>query len=108
MKKLLVILGFTAAILAAILSVTSYSNLAILPIIIAFISGLGLIYLSNKKKTKIKTVQYIFLVLIMALGQCIYNGVYSKDETVKTDQLDKNEEDKPEKDEKLINDSTTN
>lgn len=75
MRKVFIILGLIAAIIATILSVTKFSNLAVTPIIIAFISGLIILFLSNKSKTKTKTIQYIFLLVIISMSLTIYKAV---------------------------------
>ncbi len=92
MKKLFIILGFIAAIIAVILAVTPLSNLAIAPIIIAFISGLIVLFISKKQKTKTKTIQYIFLLVIISLGLTIYKGVFFTTEVGNTEQIEQRDE----------------
>mgnify|MGYP000371073852 CR=1 FL=1 len=91
-KKIFIILGFISAILAVILAVTPLSNLAIAPIVVAFISGLVVLFLSKKQKTKTKTIQYIFLLVIISLSLTIYKGVFSTTEIGNTEQLEKRDE----------------
>ena len=91
-KKLFISLGFTAAILAVILAVTPLSNLAVAPIIIAFISGLIILFLSKKQNTKTKTIQYIFLLAIISLSLTIYKGVFSTAELENNEQLEQRDE----------------
>jgi len=91
-KKLFIILGFVSALLSVIIAVTAHYKFAVVPIVIAFISGLIVLYLSNKLKTKSKTIQYIFLLVIIALSLTIYKGVINPSElinTEETEQLDK-------------------
>lgn len=76
MKKTVITLGFIAAIIAVVLSVSRYSNFAMIPIIIAFISGLALVFLTKKEQSKTKPIQYIFLLVVMSLGLAIYKSVY--------------------------------
>ncbi len=92
MKKLFIILGFITAILAVILAVTPLSNLAIAPIIVAFLSGLAILFISKKEKTKTKTIQYIYLLVIIALGLTIYKAVFNTAEIGDTEQLEQREE----------------
>jgi len=98
MKKLFIILGFISAIVATILSVSKFSNLAVTPIIIAFASGLIVLFLSKKEKIKTKTIQYIFLLVIISLSLTIYKGVINTseiDDTLQndgTEQLEKQDE----------------
>ncbi|MFP4846151.1 FUSC family protein [Winogradskyella sp. PE311] len=92
MKKLFIILGFISAILAVILSVTPLSNLAVAPIIIAFICGLLILFLSKKQKVKTKTIQYIFLLVIISLTLTIYKGIFSSKELGDTELLEQRDE----------------
>lgn len=92
MKKIVIILGFITAILALILAVTPLSNLAVIPIIIAFLCGLGVFLLSKKQNIKTKSVQYIFLLTIIALGLTIYNGVFSTAKVGDTEKLEQLED----------------
>ncbi|MBC3846672.1 hypothetical protein H8K90_09800 [Winogradskyella echinorum] len=56
--------------------------MAVTPIIIAFISGLIVIFLSKKEHSKTKTIQYIFLLVIISLSLTIYKGVTKTDDEV--------------------------
>lgn len=104
MKKVFIILGFISAILAVILAVTPLSNLAVAPIIVAFIFGLIVIFLSKKQKTKTKTIQYIFLLVIIALGLTIYKSVFSTTEIGDTKQLEQRDEENLEDSKELLED----
>ena len=86
MKKTFIILGFISAIVAAVLSVTHLYHLAITPIIVAFISGLIVLFLSKKQNTKTKTIQYIFLLVIISLALTIYKEALPTAELEKTEQ----------------------
>lgn len=92
MKKTFIILGYVAAITAVILAVTPLSNLAIIPIISGFIFGLALLYLSRKEQPKTKSIQYIFLLVIIALSFTIYKGIFISNELGDTEQLEQREE----------------
>lgn len=87
MKKLFIILGFISAIAATILSVTKFSNLAITPIIVAFISGLMVLFLSKKEKNETKVIQYIFLLVIISFSFTIYKSVIKTSEIGDTIQI---------------------
>jgi len=89
MKKAFIIVGFLSALTATILSVTTYSNIAVTPIIIAFLSGLIVIYISRKDGLKTKSIQYIFLMVIISVSLLIYKGI--NDEIGKFE-VDKNEQ----------------
>lgn len=104
MKKLFIIIGFIAAILAVILAVTPLSNLAVAPIIIAFVCGLIIIFLSKKENNKTKTIQYIFLLVIIALGLTIYKAVFSTTEIGNTEQLEQRDEENLEDSKEILED----
>lgn len=93
MKKVFISIGLITAIVATILSVTKFSNLAVAPIIVAFISGLIVLFLSKKEQSKTKPIQYIFILIIISLSLTIYKGVINTYEIDKTEQLEpQNEE----------------
>ena len=92
MKKLLIILGFIAAILSVILAVTPLSNLAILPVIVGFLCGLGILFISKKNQTKTKSIQYIFLLVVIALSLTIYKGLFTTTEVGNVEELENKEE----------------
>lgn len=101
MKKSFIILGFTSAIVAVILAATPLFKISVAPIIIAFISGLIILFLSKKLKTKTKVIQYIFLLVIIALSLTIYKGLVNTSEIENTEQLE--QIDKENKDENVGN-----
>lgn len=103
-KKLIIILGFVAAILAVILAVTPLSNLAVIPIIVAFVCGLLIVFISKKDNTKTKSIQYIFLLVIIALALTIYKSVYYTSEVGDTEQLEQRDEENLEDSKKLLED----
>ena len=103
-KKLFIIFGFVAAILAVVLAVTPLSNLAMAPIIVAFVSGLIVFFISKKEKTKTKTIQYIFLMVIIALALTIYKSVFSTSEIGDTEQLEQRDEENLEDSKELLED----
>ena len=88
MKKFFIILGFIAAILSVVLAVTPLSKLAVIPIIAAFVFGLVIYFISKKDQTKTKTIQYIFLMVIIALSLTIYKSIYETSEVGNTEQLE--------------------
>lgn len=102
MKKVFIILGFTAAIIAVILSVTPLSNLAVIPIIIAFLSGLIIVFISKKQNTKTKFIQYIFLLVIISLALTIYKGIFNTTELGDTEQLEQRDEENLEDSKELL------
>lgn len=103
-KKIGVFIGFTTAILAVILAVTPLSNLAVAPIGIAFLSALGLLFISKKQQTKTKTVQYIFLLASIALSLTIYKSIFSITEVGDTQQLNQRDEENLEDSKEILED----
>lgn len=104
MKKVFIILGFISAILAAILAVTPLSNLAIIPIFVAFICGILIVFISKKDKKKTKTIQYIFILVIISLGLTIYKNVFSTTELGDTEQLEQRAEENLEDSKDILED----
>lgn len=87
MRKLLIILGIIAAVLAIVLSVLPLSNLAYFPAIAALLFGLIAYYISNKNNQPIKTIQLIFLLTIIALSISIYKSIFHTVEIGNTEEL---------------------
>ena len=104
MKKSLIISGFITAVLAVILAVTPLSNLSIIPLIIGFLCGLGILFISKKDKKRTKTIQYIFLLVTIALCLTIYKGIFQTSELGDTEQLQQREEDNLEDSKEILED----
>ena len=96
MKRICIILGFIFAILSVILSVTPLFKLAIIPIILAVLFGIGLLYITKKSKTKTKVIQYIFLLVIISLVLTLYKSIFIEAEVGNTEELEQREEDSKE------------
>ena len=103
-KKIIIILGFIAAVLAVILAVTPLSNLAVIPIIVAFLCGLLIVFITKKDKTRTKSIQYIFLMVIIALAITVYKSVYYTSEVGNTEQLEQRDEENLEDSKELLED----
>ncbi|WP_299095168.1 FUSC family protein [uncultured Winogradskyella sp.] len=101
-KKLIIILGFIAAVLAVIIAVTPFSNLSVIPIAIAFVAGLLIVFLSKKDNSKTKSIQYIFLMVIIALVLTVYKSVYYTSEVGNTEQLEQRDEENLEDSKELL------
>ena len=87
MKKLFIILGILASVLALVLSILPLSNLAFFPAIAAFIFALAAFYFSNKENSSKKTVQLIFLLTIIALSISTYKSLFNTVEVGNTEEL---------------------
>jgi membrane-bound ClpP family serine protease len=86
MRKLCVILGFIAAVLAVVLAVTPFSKMALIPAIIAFVFGLVIFYISKEQSKKV--IQYIFLLTIISVVITTYKAVFNKVEVGNTEELE--------------------
>ncbi len=93
MRKLFIIIGFLAAIIAVVLSVTPLSNIAIFPAIVAFVSGLIILYFSKKQGQSKKVIQYIFLLTIISIAITTYKAVYNTTELGDMQELEQKEAD---------------
>lgn len=97
MRKLLIVLGIIASVLAIILSILPLSNLAYFPAILALLLGLIAFYLSNKNSQSVKTVQLIFLLTIIALSITVYKSIFHTVEIGNTEELEIREQESEEK-----------
>jgi len=91
MRKVFIILGLIAALLAVILSVLPLSNLAFIPAILALLFGIIALYLSNKSGASKKIIYYIFLLTIISLVFATYKSIFSEPEVVNMEELQEKE-----------------
>lgn len=80
MRRLFIILGFIAAILALILVVTPFSQIAYLPALAALIFGFVAFYISKRKQLPRKSVQLIIILTIIALILTTYKSIFNTTE----------------------------
>ena len=92
MKKLFVILGFTAAILALILAATPLSKIAFIPSGAALICGITALVIKKGDQSSKKSIQLMFLMTIIALVVTTYKAVFNTVEVGDTEQLEQTEE----------------
>ncbi|MEP5253725.1 FUSC family protein [Winogradskyella rapida] len=104
MKKILIILGFIGAILAVIFSVTPLYNVALMPLIVAFVCGIALVFMTKTAASKPKAIQYIFLLVIIALSITIYKAVFNTSEIGDIEQLEQRDEQNLEDSKELLED----
>lgn len=97
MRRLFIILGFVASILAVVLSVTPLSKIAYIPGIFALIFGLVALYLSRQKQYPKKSIQLIFLLTIIALTITTYKAVFNIAEVGDVESLELKEKESEEK-----------
>lgn len=96
MKRLLIILGFVSSILAVILAVTPLFKIALFPVIVAVLCGIGIFFISKKANTKTKSIQYIGLLVIIALALLVYKSVFNIATVGNTEELEQLEDDSKE------------
>lgn len=92
MKRLWIVLGLTAAVLALILSVTTFFNMAYMPAVAALIFGLIAFYLSRQKEFPKKPIQLIFLLAIIAVVLSSYKLIFVPPENTDPEHIDVIEE----------------
>ncbi len=97
MRRLFIILGFIASILAVVLSVTPLSNIAYLPALVALIFGLIAFYFSRQKQYPKKSIQLIFLLTIISLSITTYKALFSVSEVGNVEGLELKEKESEEK-----------
>ncbi len=104
MKRLCIIIGFIASILAVILAVTPLFKIAVFPLAVAFISGLGILYFSKKQQSKTKSIQYIFLLVLISLSLTVYKSIFTSAEVANIEELEKKEQESKEDSIELLED----
>ena len=77
MRRLFIILGFIASILAVVLSVTPLAKIAYIPAVVALIFGFIAFYVSRQKQYPKKSIQLIFLLTIISLTITTYKAVFT-------------------------------
>jgi hypothetical protein len=99
MKLLLTIVGLLSALLGLALSILPFGNIALIPIVIAFISGVLLIRILRKDQGNTLSAKLIFLIAILGLGMTIYRVIF--DENVVEDDIEIINRDQQSEDEAL-------
>lgn len=91
MKKIFIILGFIASLLAIILSVLPISNLSVIPAVAAFIFALIAFYLSKKSGQVKKIIPFVFILTLVSLTITAYKAIFNKAEITDTQELEHKE-----------------
>lgn len=97
MRRLYIILGFIASIMAVILSVTPLSKIAYIPAVAALVFGLVAFYYSRQKQYPKKSIQLIFLLTIISLSITTYKAVFTVVEVANVEGLELKEKESEEK-----------
>lgn len=97
MRRLFIILGFIASIMAVILSVTPLSKIAYIPAVAALVFGLVAFYYSRQKQYPKKSIQLIFLLTIISLTITTYKAVFTVAEVGNVEGLELKEKESEEK-----------
>ena len=77
MRKILIVLGLIAAVLALILAATPFSNTAYIPAITALVFGFIAFYIAKRDQSPKKTIQLIFLLTLLALVLTTYKVIFN-------------------------------
>ncbi len=104
MRKLLIVLGLIAAILAVVLSVLPLSNIAFIPAIVALILGFVAFYMSKGNRKSKKIIQLTFLLTIIALSLTTYKAVFNTVEVGDIQELEHREEESVEDSKEILDD----
>lgn len=92
MRRFVIISGFICAIIAVIIGVTPLYKLSIIPSILAIIS-LGILwYVSKKNNNPSKFIQYIGILIVIAISMSIYKTVFNNNELQNTEELEQKED----------------
>lgn len=97
MKRVFIILGLIASIVAVVLSITPLFKIAFIPAVAALVFGLIGFYYSRQKQYPKKTVQLIFLLTIISLTITTYKAVFTVVEVGNIDGLELKEKESEEK-----------
>ena len=102
MKKLVIIIGFICAILAIVLAVTPLFQIALIPLIIALIALFFIYIVIKKTGIQSKSIQYISVLVIMALTIVIYKFMFSTSTVGDTQDLELKEQESVEDSKNLL------
>jgi hypothetical protein len=92
MRLIITTLAIIAAILGLALSILPFGNIALIPIVIAFILGFIAFKMAQKEGKNTKLVKVVFLITIVGLGMSIYRSVFDEnvvEEDIETINRDK-------------------
>lgn len=92
MRRFFIILGFIAAIVALILSVSPLFKIAYLPGVAALIFGLVAFYFSKQQQRLRKTVQLILMLTLISLILTTYKTVFRTPKVDNIEELELKEE----------------
>lgn len=92
MRRLFIVLGFVAAVLALVIAVTPLSQLAFIPGVAALVFALIAFYVSRQKQYPKKSIQLIFLLSLIALVLTTYKSVFNTAEVGNLEELELKEE----------------
>jgi len=74
MRLPLIIISIITALIGLALSILPFGTIAILPIVVAFISGFIAFKISQKENKSINIIKVVFFIIIISLGLAIYNS----------------------------------
>ena len=89
MRLPLIIISIITALIGLALSILPFGTIAILPIVIAFVSGFIAFKISQKENKSINIIKVIFFIIIISLGLTIYNSFKTNEIVVDTESITK-------------------
>lgn len=92
MRRLFIVLGFVAAVLALVIAVTPLSQLAFIPGVAALVFALIAFYISRRKQYPKKSIQLIFLLSLISLVLTTYKAVFTTAQVGNLEELELKEE----------------
>lgn len=75
MRLTLIIISIIFVIIGLALSILPFGSIAILPIVVAFVSGLIAFKISQKEGKNTNIIKGVFFILIISLGLTVYNAL---------------------------------
>ncbi|SDB27911.1 hypothetical protein SAMN03097699_0476 [Flavobacteriaceae bacterium MAR_2010_188] len=87
MRKTSLVLGMISSVVAIILAATSYYGYVYIAVLVSLVFGLVSFYLAHEHEYPKKTIQFIFIIAIVAISIAIYKAVYSSPETAPIEAL---------------------
>jgi len=89
MRLPLIIISIITALIGLALSILPFGTIAILPIVVAFVSGFIAFKISQKENKSINIIKVIFFIVIISLGLTIYNSFKTNEIVEDTESITK-------------------
>jgi len=89
MRLPLIIISIITALIGLAMSILPFGAIAILPIVVAFVSGFIAFKISQKENKSNNIIKVIFLIIIISLGLTIYNSFKTNEIVEDTESISK-------------------